>query len=148
MEGAHGNLARAAVLEAVRQAQRGGRDAYILAFGGQGEVQAMPLRANAPALLQLADFLKGGFGGGTCVEGPLEECIRLVGKEEWAEADILLLTDGEFAPLRPEAARGLSEAREVLGLRLHGLLVQRYAAPVPEAMGDTCDAVHVLTVSR
>lgn len=91
MEGPHGSLARAAVLEALRQAQRGKRDAYVLAFGGQGEVQAMPLRASAPALFQLAGFLKGGFGGGTCVEAPLEECIRLVGQQEWAEADILLL---------------------------------------------------------
>jgi uncharacterized protein with von Willebrand factor type A (vWA) domain len=91
MDGPHGTLARAAVLEALRQAQRGKRDAYVLAFGGQGEVQAVPLAASVPALLQLAGFLKKGFGGGTCLEAPLEECIRLVGKEEWAEADILLL---------------------------------------------------------
>eukprot|EP00967_Tisochrysis_lutea_P097125 scaffold142575_cov32-Tisochrysis_lutea.AAC.2 len=148
MDGPHGTLARAAVLEALRQAQRSRRSAYVAAFGGKGELALMPLVASASALLQLADFLRNGFGGGTCVEAPLAHCISLVGSSEWAEADILLLTDGEFAPLRPEAQRALNDARETLGLRLHGLLVQRYTAPPPTAMVATCDELHVLAAIK
>eukprot|EP00965_Chrysotila_dentata_P077434 2555839-Pleurochrysis_carterae.AAC.1 len=56
----------------------------------------------------------------------------------------LLISDGEFPALLPETLRKLEDARKLLGLRVHGLVLQRYAAPLAEEMASFCDTCHIL----
>lgn len=80
------------------------------------------------------------FQGGTDVDKPLELSLERLGKEEWEQADILMVTDGEISPPKPETLTRLHRAHDDLGLEVHGLIV---APQVTPAMEELCTHVHV-----
>ena len=68
--------------------------------------------------------MAGSFHGGTDVDEPLKRSLeRLQGHPEWANADVLLVTDGEIPPPSEELLASLSRATQDMGLKVHGLLV-------------------------
>jgi uncharacterized protein with von Willebrand factor type A (vWA) domain len=146
MDGPHGLLARAALLEALRQAQRARRGVFVAAFGGEGELHLLKLAIRAPLLAQLGTFLTHSFGGGTSLEAPLKLCLEKLVESEWAESDLLLITDGEVEAPSAELAGLLEEARARLGLRIHGLVVQRYRRTdeTLDEIGALCDQLHTM----
>ena len=78
-----------------------------------------------------------GFDGGTDVQTPIEHAIARVRSARWREADLLIVSDGEFGCTGATLAQ-LDAARAELGLRVQGVLVGDR-----ETMGllDTCDAI-------
>ena len=83
----------------------------------------------------------GTFGGGTDADAPLALALDAVEGGGWADADVLMVTDGELPPPSPATAARLDDAKATLGLRVHGLLVGRegVASPGVEAV---CSDVH------
>ena len=140
MRGAPENIAKAAVLEAVRTAQRERRGCKLIAFGGAGELLERDLaggadpNANLTALLEL---MGQGFDGGTDVQTPIERAIALVHERAWSSADVLIVSDGEFGCTGATLAR-LDDAHGRLGLRVQGILVGDR-----ETMGllEVCDQI-------
>lgn len=138
MQGAPENVAKACVLQALRSAHAGDRDARLLAFGGPGELLERPLTRDAAGLDALLDLMGQAFDGGTDVQTPIERAIEQVQQQGWQDADVLIVSDGEFG-LTPATLAALRQAKERLGLRVHGILIGDR-----ETIGlvEICDALH------
>ena len=138
MQGAPENVAKACVLQALRSAHAGERPCQLLAFGGPGELLERPLTRDAAGLDALLDLMGQAFDGGTDVQTPIERAIEQVQQSGWQDADVLIVSDGEFG-LTPATLAQLREAKERLGLRVHGILIGDR-----ETIGlvEICDALH------
>ena len=138
MRGAPEQLCKAVVLEAVRTAQRERRACHLIAFGGAGELVEWTLDADVEGLDHLFRFIGQAFDGGTDIATPIERAVERVNDEGWHEADVLILSDGEFGAT-PAALQCLDQARERHGLRVQGLLIGDR-----ETMGllEVCDHIH------
>ncbi|MEZ5662789.1 MAG: VWA domain-containing protein [Burkholderiaceae bacterium] len=138
MQGAPENVAKACVLQALRSAHDARRPCQLLAFGGPGEVLERPLTQDSAGLDALLDVMGQSFDGGTDVQTPIERAIERVGQQQWQEADVLIVSDGEFG-LTPATLDRLRQAKERLGLRVHGILIGDR-----ETIGlvEICDALH------
>lgn len=138
MQGAPENVAKACVLQALRSAHAGDRPCRLLAFGGPGELLERPLTRDAAGLDALLDLMGQAFDGGTDVQTPIERAIEQVQQQGWQDADVLIVSDGEFG-LTSATLTQLRQAKERLGLRVHGILIGDR-----ETIGlvEICDALH------
>ena len=122
MRGAPESIAKAVVLEAVRVAHRERRGCTVIAFGGPDEVIERELDFSAVGFERLMQLIGQGFDGGTDVQTPIERALQRVQQRQWASADVLIVSDGEFGCTRATLDQ-LDAAREQLGLRVFGLLI-------------------------
>lgn len=138
MQGAPENVAKACVLQALRSAHAGDRACQLLAFGGPGELIERPLTRDAAGLDALLDLMGQAFDGGTDVQTPIERAIEQVQQQGWLDADVLIVSDGEFG-LTPATLAALRHAKQRLGLRVHGILIGDR-----ETIGlvEICDTLH------
>jgi uncharacterized protein with von Willebrand factor type A (vWA) domain len=138
MQGAPENVAKACVLQALRSAHAGERNCQLLAFGGPGELLERPLTRDAAGLDALLDLMGQAFDGGTDVQTPIERAIETVRQQGWQDADVLIVSDGEFG-LTPATLTQLRQAKQSMGLRVHGILIGDR-----ETIGlvEICDALH------
>ena len=70
----------------------------------------------------LLDLMGQAFDGGTDVQTPIERAIEQVQQHGWEDADVLIVSDGEFG-LTGATLTQLRQAKERLGLRVHGILI-------------------------
>jgi uncharacterized protein with von Willebrand factor type A (vWA) domain len=122
MQGAPESIAKAVVLEAARVAQRERRRCMVIAFGGPDEVIEQTLDFSADGFARLLQLIGQGFDGGTDVQTPIECALLRVQERQWASADILIVSDGEFGCTRATLDQ-LDAARQQLSLRVFGLLI-------------------------
>lgn len=122
MQGAPESIAKAVVLEAVRVAQQEKRGCTVIAFGGPDEVIEQSLDFSPQGFERLMHLIGQGFDGGTDVQTPIECALRRVQERQWASADVLIVSDGEFGCTRATLDQ-IDAAREALGLRVFGLLI-------------------------
>ncbi len=162
MRGAPENVAKACVLQALRSAHAAPRACCLLAFGGAGELLEQRLALSSDGLQVLLDLMGQGFDGGTDVQTPLERAITLVRTNDFALADILIVSDGEFG-LTPATLALLRACKAELGLRVHAILIgdretigllevsdqihwvrawRRYATQTKDAYADGFSPVH------
>eukprot|EP00667_Euglena_gracilis_P001010 EG_transcript_1011 len=141
MEGPREQIAKAVVLEAARSAHLQHRRCVVFAFSGKGNLQACHLDTDRPGLAALLAFLAHSFRGGTDVAAPLRQALAYLGTEQWAESDVLLVSDGELPvpPLDEDLMAALQAMRQDRGLQVHGLMVRPGAS---RAMDMICDHVH------
>ena len=138
MRGAPENVAKACVLQALRSAHAGKRSCALLAFGGHDEVIERELTLDADGLAHLLDVMGQSFDGGTDVQTPLEVAIDRVQDTGWEDADILIVSDGEFGVTHTMLAR-LRDAKARLGLRVHGILIGDRETV---GLAEVCDTLH------
>ncbi|MBN9205626.1 VWA domain-containing protein [Methylibium petroleiphilum] len=138
MRGAPEQLAKAVVLQAARTAHRERRACQLIAFGGAGELLTHELALTPAGLDALLDFIGQAFDGGTDLAAPLAHAVAAVHSARWQQADLLLVSDGEFG-CTPATLALLDGARQRHGLRVQGVLVGDR-----ETMGllEVCDAIH------
>ncbi|GAA6143494.1 VWA domain-containing protein [Hydrogenophaga sp. 5NK40-0174] len=138
MQGAPENVAKACVLQALRIAHSSDRRCLLLSFGGPGELLQKELSRDAAGLDALLDTMGQSFDGGTDVQTPIERAILQTQQEGWQDADVLIVSDGEFG-LTHEALDALRAAKDALALRVHGILIGDR-----ETIGliETCDHLH------
>jgi len=138
MQGAPENVAKACVLQALRSAHSGLRPCQLLAFGGPGELLERELAHNAAGLDALLDLMGQSFDGGTDVQTPIERAIERVQQQGWQDADVLIVSDGEFGLTQATLDR-LRQAKAGLALRVHGILIGDR-----ETIGlvEICDTLH------
>ncbi len=123
MRGAPENVAKACVLQALRSAHAATRACRLLAFGGAGELQERALALTTDGLHHLLDLMGQAFDGGTDVQTPLERAVELVDADPaYAQADILLVSDGEFG-VTPATLAMLRDCKARRGLRVFGILI-------------------------
>ena len=138
MQDAPENVAKACVLQALRSAHSSDRACQLLAFGGPGELLERPLTRDAAGLNALLDVMGQSFDGGTDVQTPIERAIEQVQQQDWQDADVLIVSDGEFG-LTPAALARLRRTKTQLALRVHGILIGDR-----ETIGlvEICDTLH------
>lgn len=122
MAGAAEQVAKAVVLEAMRAARQGRRGCVVYAFGGPGELRRTPLDQNVEGLVALASLLSASFHGGTDIADPIEAAIADLGEAQWAGADLLIVSDGEFG-VTADVLATIDYARVHQQLRVQGILI-------------------------
>jgi uncharacterized protein with von Willebrand factor type A (vWA) domain len=140
MQGAPEQIAKAVVLQAMRVAHRERRGCKVIAFGGPDELIERDLAFTADGLHALLELIGQGYDGGTDLQAPIERAVAAVHCGQWASADLLVVSDGEFG-CTPATLAALDDARERLGLRVQGVLIGDR-----ETMGllEVCDHIHWL----
>jgi uncharacterized protein with von Willebrand factor type A (vWA) domain len=138
MRGAPENIAKAAVIAAMRSAHAAQRACTLIAFGGPGEVVETELGVGGDGLAAMLTLMGQGFDGGTDIQTPIARAIARVHQARWHSADLLIVSDGEFGCTPPTLAQ-LDAARARFGLRVQGVLVGDR-----ETMGllEVCDDIH------
>ena len=138
MQGAPERIAKAVVIAALQAAHAEHRACRLIAFGGPGELIEHDLHEGDAGLQTLLGVMAQSFDGGTDVQTPIERAIATVHEAKWRQADLLIVSDGEFGCV-PQTLARLDEARQALGLRVHGILVGDR-----ETMGllEVCDHIH------
>lgn len=141
MMGARETLSKALVLECLRQAHKQKRRCYLYAFSGQGQLQELELNLSEQGLRLLLSFLKFSFSGGTSLDGALQASARrLQSDEQWGNADMLIVTDGELDPPKPSVLQDLAVARLQCGTRVVGIVLGENAG---KTMQELCTELFV-----
>jgi uncharacterized protein with von Willebrand factor type A (vWA) domain len=134
-------VAKAIVLEALRVAHAEKRACFLYSFSGPGDVAELELKLSEEGLASLLNFLACSFHGGTDVAEPLRRAVRRLRDVNWEQADILLVSDGEF-PAEPETVATIATAHREKKMRVHGLLVGSRSSV---AMESLCHHVRCFT---
>jgi uncharacterized protein with von Willebrand factor type A (vWA) domain len=122
MAGGPERVAKAILVEAMRVAASEGRRCHVYAFSGAGQVEEFELAADLDGLHRLAGFVSTSFHGGTDVVEPLDRAVARIATEAWRQADLMVVSDGEFGPTAA-TVDAIARARRELGLRVQGVLV-------------------------
>ena len=122
MRGAPEHIAKAVALQALRTAHAERRACLLLAFGGPDELIERELALTRDGLQAFLSLMGQGFDGGTDLQSPIERAIFRVHQARWANADLLIVSDGEFG-CTPATLVLLDQARAQFGLRVQGILV-------------------------
>lgn len=83
---------QAVALEAMRGAHRQQRACYLYAFSGPNDVKELELKVDTASLMELLNFLRYSFGGGTDVDRPLELSLDRLEQRDWSQVAPFLMT--------------------------------------------------------
>ena len=137
MQGPPESIAKALVLECLSEASKMKRGCYVYLFGSTNEVTELELSGNNEGLDRLISFLCMSFGGGTDVEGPLRQALDKCKETKWHNADILLVSDGEFS-YENDLAQKIKRRKSSHALSVQGLLIGNNSPK----MSRICDPMH------
>jgi uncharacterized protein with von Willebrand factor type A (vWA) domain len=139
MQGAPENIAKALVLECLSTAAKAKRGCYVYLFGSRDEIQELELSADEKGMDCLINFLCMSFGGGTDVEGPLQKALAKCKEQQWQNADILLVSDGEFS-YQGDLIKKIQRCKKTHALNVQGLLIGTHS----RAMKRICEPLHLV----
>lgn len=113
----------AIILSLLKAAREEGRRFVAIPFSGPGDFQVFDPGPD-PTPAQLLELVKFGYWGGTEPYMPLEAALEIIRTDEsMQKADILFLTDGEFASPPDDFLRNLKKIRKDIGLSLVSLVL-------------------------
>ena len=140
MHGLPETVAKALVLEALRTAHAERRQSRVYAFSGPGQVVEEELALSPEGIASLLNFLGCSFGGGSDPAEALNRVLRQLEDGDWAKADVLLVSDGEWSA-QPTLTRAVQSAR-TKGVRFHGIQIGNRGRT---GLHEVCEPVHVFT---
>ena len=113
----------AIILSLLKAAREEGRRFVAIPFSGPGDFQVFDPGPD-PTPAQLLELVKFGYWGGTEPYLPLEAALEIIRTDEsMQKADILFLTDGEFAYPPDDFLRNLDRTRKEIGVSLVSLVL-------------------------
>jgi uncharacterized protein with von Willebrand factor type A (vWA) domain len=113
----------AIILSLFKAAREENRRFVAIPFSGPGDFQVFD-PGPEPTPAQLLELIKFGYWGGTEPYLPLEAALEIINTDEsMQKADVLFLTDGEFAPPPEEFLINLAKARKDIGISLVSLVL-------------------------
>lgn len=113
----------AIILSLLKAAREENRRFVAIPFSGPGDFQVFD-PGPEPTPAQLLELIKFGYWGGTEPYLPLEAALEIINTDEsMQKADVLFLTDGEFAPPPDEFLQNLAKARKDIGVSLVSLVL-------------------------
>ena len=119
----HRTILAAIILSLLKAAREEGRRFVAIPFSGPGDFRVFDFGLK-PTPAQILELVKFGYWGGTEPYQPLEAALKIIQEDEsMQKADILLLTDGQFADPPDEFLRILKKVREEIGLNLVSLVL-------------------------
>ena len=122
MDGAPAQAARALTLCLARAALSAGRPLRVTQFAAGQTTEWVDLSALPAALPALIRLLTRGLSGGTDPRAALRGAVAALDDPRYAQADLLLVSDGRFLP-EAETSAALAEAQAQRGLRAWALLL-------------------------
>lgn len=137
MMGLPETVAKAVVLYAAATCWRDERPCLLYTFSGPGQTVEHDLSHGDDGLERLLIFLMMSFGGGTDLEAPLQRVLDRLDEARWRHADLLLVTDGQFA-LPAYTVSAMLDARARYAMKVHGLMV----GADPAELSKICTEVH------
>ena len=127
MRGVREKVAKALTLECMRAAKEQDRGCYVYCFSGPSNVRELELSVvgdgadGVQAVDKLLDFLEKVFNGGSDLNEPLKRCMDKLMEKEWANSDVLIVSDGELRSPAPELMKKIAGAKQKHSLRVHGV---------------------------
>jgi uncharacterized protein with von Willebrand factor type A (vWA) domain len=113
----------AIILSLLKAAREENRRFVAIPFSGPDDFQVFDPGPD-PTPEQLLELVRFGYWGGTEPYQPLEAALKIINTDEsMQKADVLFLTDGEFAPPPEEFLRNLAKARKDIGVSLVSLVL-------------------------
>lgn len=140
MHGLPETVAKALVLEALRTAHAEKRQCRVYAFSGPGQALEHELALSFDGVAALLNFLGHTFGGGSDPTEAMTRVLSQLRSDEWARADVLLVSDGEW-PAQPRLKDAVQSAR-TKGVRFHGIQIGNRGRT---GLHEICEPVHVFT---
>ena len=98
------------------------RKCYLISFSTGIEVQDLSEFEKGSGLLELAKFLRKSFNGGTDAEPALQHSLALLQKNDWKNADILVISDMVMGNLS-ESVKTSIKSQQVKETKFYSLLV-------------------------
>jgi len=95
MKGKPERLAKAIALECMRVAYIEKRNCYLYCFSGPQQIKTFELNLNHGWKVVI-EFLRLSFNGGTDINSVLLQASEKLAHNDWAFADVLLVSDGRF----------------------------------------------------
>lgn len=135
MQGAPEAVAKALLLAVVRRLAPERRAIHLLLFGGPGDASDLVIRPGRAGLEALLDFLRLGFHAGTDYDTPLRRAVQLLGTDDFAKADVLVVTDGLCSASR-EVVQQVAQAKARAGARVLSVVIGREVAGVDKFSDD------------
>ncbi|KON49437.1 von Willebrand factor A, partial [Vibrio parahaemolyticus] len=110
------NIAKATVLECMKVAHKKKMRCYVYLFGSKKEISELELPLDVSGFNELLNFLTLYFGGGIVDEEPPTKALEKCDSEEWSEANILLVSDGDFST-SSDLSRNIKYRKDTQGLQ-------------------------------
>jgi uncharacterized protein with von Willebrand factor type A (vWA) domain len=139
MHGAPEQVAKALVLEALRTAHAERRRCVLYAYSGPGQVLEHELDLTHEGVGRLLAFMGASFGGGNDEAGVITHVLARLKEEQWARADVIFVSDGEWPAPPSNLIAAVGRARED-GTRFHGVQIGNRG---PTGLHAFCEPVHV-----
>lgn len=125
MMGRPEQIAKVLCLGVLKMAIRDNRRAYLINFS-RG-ISTLDLYEVSNSVDAIADFLRMSFHGGTDASPALSEAIRQLGDNDYADADVLMVSDFVMYKIDDDVLRKIRNAQQNRGTRFHSLALSREA---------------------
>ena len=110
MSGKRENLAKSALLAIAELTEQQHRKCYIIIFSD--DVECIEITDLGTSFDRLVDFLCQSFHSGTDIAPAIAHTARMIEKEEYREADFVMISDFEMAPIDKELSAGIQKIKE------------------------------------
>ncbi|NDV66329.1 VWA domain-containing protein [Bacteroides sp. 224] len=118
MAGRREQIAKSALLAIAQLTEQQHRKCFIIIFSD--DIECIEIADFGTNFDRLVDFLCQSFHGGTDLSPAINYTIDLILKEEYQEADVVIVSDFEFPPMNKELQKGIHLIKEN-ETRIYGL---------------------------
>ena len=110
MSGKRENLAKSALLAIAELTEQQHRKCYIIIFSD--DVECIEITDLGTSFARLVDFLCQSFHSGTDIAPAIAHTARMIEKEGYREADFVMISDFEMAPIDKELSAEIQKIKE------------------------------------
>lgn len=125
MEGNPEQIAKVLCFGILKMASKENRKAYLINFStGIKTIDLLDISRNLDAL---ADFLSFSFQGGTDISLALHEALSQLKREEYKDADVLVISDFIMYKIEKDLVEGMEFTKHHLGTQYHNITLNNQA---------------------
>ncbi|HUX12594.1 MAG TPA: VWA domain-containing protein [Spirochaetia bacterium] len=123
MAGVAERVAKAMAFAIVRIAVREARPAFVIAFSDR--IETIEVTDPAHSLGNFVEFLRRSFYGGTDLRPAIDRTLEVLEREEFRNADVLLISDFRIPKILDRHTRRIKEKQRTQGTGFYSLTVNR-----------------------
>ena len=136
--------AKAVALALMEYALQNGKSCGIIRFSSKGCMQEHLFQKGKYSVNDILFFAESFLGGGTNFEEPLTKSIELIEHNEFQNADIVFLTDGECA-ISDEFTAQFQNKRKQLKFSVTGIVMDINAPSMTFSLTPFCSKTYILS---
>jgi len=139
MYGGNNIIARGAMFGLMECAKRDKRNFACDIFSSYREEYKREILNGSATIQDTMDLLTASFGGGTDYEAPIKYAMEIAKKNEFQNADIVIITDGE-CELRESTKKELIKFKEETGTKVVAICLGYYGNGLD--LEKWCDSIY------